>query len=330
MDVLSNFLEATGLRGQVFCQTRAAAPWGLHIPPLPQVGLHVVTRGTCWVRLTGEEEVHRLVRGDLILVSRGSGHGLFDDPSSPLQGFEAWKATRDERHRLVREMDGGGEVTHLLCAAFRCDSGPPHPLVRLLPPLIHIPSEDTNAGLERALKSLQAEFQDSDIGGPTIVSRLLDVVFVEILRTWLNKQAEGTAGWLGALRDPGIARVLAHLHGDPAHPWTIEGLAREVGMSRPVLARRFRQKVGAPPAAYLTQLRMDLAARRLRRSEASLAEIAREVGYESEFAFNRAFKKEYGLPPGRFRRSASPSFTRSSGEDSRSTSAEHSQDRPHD
>ncbi len=301
MDVLSDFLDASGLRGRVFCQTRATVPWGLWIPPLPQVGLHVATRGTCWLRLGEGGPTTRLLPGDVALLPHGAGHSLADDPSSPLQSFDQWKASRDERHRLVREAGGGGEPTHLICAAYRFESGSPHPLVRLLPELIHISADTTPRGLERALSSLKDEFERPDVGSPTLVSRLLDVVFVEILRAWLSGQEEGTAGWLGALRDRAVATALARLHEEPARAWTVESLAREVGMSRPVLARRVRQKVGLPPLTYLTQARMDLAARRLLRTDDALAKIARRVGYDSEFAFNRAFKKEYGVPPGRFR-----------------------------
>ena len=179
--------------------------------------------------------------------------------------------------------------------------------MRLLPSLIHIRADATTSGLERALASLRREYEAPDVGSPTIVSRLLDVVFVEILRAWLSSQEEGAAGWLGALRDATIAGALARLHREPQRRWTVEDLAREVGMSRPVLARRFRQKVGVPPLAYLTQVRMDLAARLLLASDASLTEVAGRVGYESEFAFNRAFKKEYGSPPGRYRRQAANS-----------------------
>ena len=307
MDVLSEFLDASGLRGRIFCQTRATAPWGLWMPPLPQVGLHVASRGTCWVRLGEDGEPRRILPGDAIFLSHGTGHALMDDPSSPLQSFDEWKARRDERHRLVREAGGGGETTHLICAAYRFESGSPHPLVRLLPALIHIRADATTGGLARALRSLKEEFENPDVGSPTMVSRLLDVVFVEALRAWLSEQEEGAAGWLGGLRDAAIADTLARLHRQPERPWTVAGLGREVGMSRPVLARRFRQKVGMPPLAYLTQVRMDLAARLLLRTDATLAEIAGRVGYDSEFAFNRAFKKAYGVPPGRFRKAGGES-----------------------
>ena len=128
------------------------------------------------------------------------------------------------------------------------------------------------------------------------------MLLVEILRAWLSHQPEGSAGWLGALRDPAIATVLASLHETPATPWTVQELAQTAGLSRAVLARRFREKVGTPPLTYLSQVRMDLAARLLRTTEQSLTEVSRQVGYTSEFAFNRAFKQAYGQPPGQFRR----------------------------
>ncbi|MEM9291077.1 MAG: AraC family transcriptional regulator [Acidobacteriota bacterium] len=307
MDVLSDFLDASGLRGQIFLQTCAAAPWGVAMPALPQVGLHVVTRGTCWLLMTGEPqegrpvERRRLFPGDAILLPHGSGHGLADDPASPLVSLDTWKATRDERHQLVEEVGEDGDTTHLICGAYRFVSGSRHPLVSQLPPVIHLRADSTSPGLDRALRSLRAEFESPSVGSPTLVSRLLDVVFVEALRTWLAEEDKGNIGWLSALRDRPIADALAHLHREPQRRWTVEDLGREVALSRAVLARRFRHKVGVPPLTYLTQLRMDLAARLIRRGDVSLAEIATQVGYDSEHAFHRAFKRAFGQPPGQYR-----------------------------
>ena len=301
MDVLSDLLDSAGLRGQVYCRTLASAPWGLEMPPLPQVGLHVVTEGVCWVRLAGEDELHRLLPGDAVILPHGSGHSLSDAPESPLLSFDEWKESKDERHRLIRRSGGGGEATSLICGGYRFVSGSAHPLVQLLPSRITARSVD-GSGLDLALRSLRREFERPDVGSPTIMSRLLDVVFVEILRQWLDTQGDGESGWLGALRDAAVSDALARLHQEPARRWTVADLAREVGLSRSVLARRFREKVGQTPLAYLAQVRLELAARQLLTSEASLIEIARRVGYDSEFAFNRAFKRQYGRPPGRFRR----------------------------
>ena len=300
-EVLSEFLQSTGLRGQVFCQTIATAPWGLRMPSLPQVGLHIVARGSCWLALEGDETHSRLLPGDVVLLPHGAGHSLYDAPGSKLLDLEEWKTRKDRLDRLVRESRGGGEETHLLCGAYRFESGSEHPLVRLLPPVIHVESSQAPPGLERILRALREEFLRADIGGPTVVSRLLDVVFVEILRAWLDSGQALETGWLGALRDPRIATVLERLHHRPERAWTVSALAREIGLSRATFARRFRQKVGVTPARYLSQIRMDLALRLLRGTDEGLAVIARRVGYQSEFAFNRAFKNEVGVPPGRYR-----------------------------
>lgn len=303
MDVLSEILHSAGLRGEIYCRTLASAPWGLEMPPLEQVGLHVVTRGVCWLRVSGEGERHRLVPGDAVILPHGTGHALFDSPDSALLSFEQWKESKDERHRLIRRSGGGGEVTGLICGGYRFVSGAAHPLMRLLPNRIMARSTD-GGGLELALRALRREFERPDVGSPTIVSRLLDVVFIEILRQWLDTLEHGDSGWLGGLRDAAVSDALARLHRQPARRWTVAELAREVGLSRSVFARRFRDKVAHTPLAYLTTVRLDLAARLLRESDAGIAEIARRVGYDSEFAFNRAFKRQFGQPPGRFRRGA--------------------------
>ena len=303
MDVLGEILDVTGLRGRVFCRTEASAPWGLSLSPSSRVALHVVTRGACWLQLDGADSPCQLVQGDVVLIPGGRGHQLVDQPSSPTLPLTEWRKRKDERHRLISEHHGGGAVTHLICGAYEFASGEEHPLLGLLPPVIQARSSHlgAHAGLSRALTSLAVEFEQPGVGSSTIVSRLLDVIFIEILRSWLTELPEGDAGWLGALRDPAIARALERIHDQPAQDWSVAGLAREVGMSRAVFARRFSELVGLPPAGYLTRVRMDLAARLLRDSDHSLAEIAARVGYGSEHAFNRAFKKDRGMPPGAYR-----------------------------
>ncbi|MEM8961854.1 MAG: AraC family transcriptional regulator [Acidobacteriota bacterium] len=301
MDVLSHFLDVTGLRGQVFCQTVATAPWGLWIPARPRIGLHLVDRGTCWLRIGEQGEPVRLVPGDVALVPHGEGHALYDDPTSELMSFETWKVSKDAESRLIRRHDGGGAETVVICGGYESITDSLHPLVKLLPARVFVPAAEAPRGLERALRSLRTEIDRPDIGSRTLISRLLDVVFVEILRYWLEKMDDPS--WLGALRDRGLATALGRLHEDPARRWTVAELALQVGMSRAVLARRFRDGVGESPLAYLAQVRMDAAARLLIGSDDSLSAVARQVGYDSEHAFNRAFKRARGVPPGAYRRS---------------------------
>ena len=234
----------------------------------------------------------RLVAGDLVLLTRGAGHALCDDPASPRVPLEQWRAQRGRR--------GGAALSNLLCGTYDLEARSNHPVLRLLPPIIHLPAGDS-AGLQAALRLLLDEFDRPDVGSSKVVSRLLDVLFIQILRSWVDRQPEGASGWLGALRDPAIGRALSALHRAPARAWTVKSLAAAAGLSRAVFARRFKDLVGDTPLAYLTQVRLDTAARLLRTTDDPLASIAQSVGYRSEFAFNRAFRRTRGSPPGRFR-----------------------------
>jgi AraC-like DNA-binding protein len=291
MDVLADILEITRLTGSVFCHASAAAPWGLRIEPSPKASFHVVVDGSCWL-VIDQRAPRRLIAGDLVLLTRGAGHALCDDPASPRVPLEDWRAQRGRR--------GGGAATDLLCGTYELEVRGNHPVLRLLPPLIHLPAGDS-AGLHAALRLLLDEFDRPDVGSSKVVSRLLDVLFIQILRSWVDRQPEGATGWLGALRDPAIGSALSALHRAPARPWTVKSLAAAAGLSRAVFARRFKDLVGDTPLAYLTQVRLDTAARLLRTTDDPLASIAQSVGYRSEFAFNRAFRRTRGSPPGRFR-----------------------------
>jgi AraC-like DNA-binding protein len=292
MDVLADILDFTGLRGSVFCHASAAAPWGLRVEASPKASFHFVIDGACYL-VAGR--TRRLVAGDLVLLPRGAGHALCDDPASPRIPLDRWRA--DKGARSTRR---GAAVTELLCGTYDLASQRHHPVLRLLPPVIHLRAEDS-AGLQATLRLLLAEFERPDVGSSKVVSRLLDVLFIQVLRVWVDRQPEGAAGWLGALRDPAVGRALSALHQAPAQPWTVKSLASAAGLSRAVFARRFKELVGATPLAYLTQVRLDTAARLLRTTDDSLSSIAQSVGYTSEFAFNRAFRRTRGSPPGRFR-----------------------------
>jgi AraC-like DNA-binding protein len=194
----------------------------------------------------------------------------------------------------------------LLCGAYRFEHEGVHPLMSLLPPLIHLRAEAgvLSGPLEAVLRLLVAEYTQPGPGTVTVTSRLVDVLFIQIIRGWLEQQPEGSTGWLGAVRDPQVGRTLALMHGEPQRDWTVESLAAEVACSRATFARRFRELVGETPLVYLTRLRMDVAARMLRDSDIPLAVIAERVGYASEFAFNRTFHRVRGTPPGRYREQA--------------------------
>jgi AraC-like DNA-binding protein len=203
-------------------------------------------------------------------------------------------------------LEGSGATTTFICAGYHYDMEVAEPLLRLLPDVVYTPADPVAGRDVAALVSLLAgEVGARTPGSRTAIARLIDLLLIAALRRWSDRRPEGEGGsWLSALRDPVIAAVLALIHGRPAHPWTLQALADEVHLSRATLARRFTRAVGEPPLTYLSQWRMHLAAQRLRSSTASVEAIGRAVGYTSEFAFNRAFTRVRGVPPGKYRRQA--------------------------
>jgi AraC-like DNA-binding protein len=308
MDVLADILTITRLTGDVFHHSFCDPPWGLQIAGGNRVRVHVLCAGV-GVFVPAKGRPIPLGPHDLVLVPTGTGHLLCDDPASPHITLEKW-------HERIRARRDSGPPTlntgprrrdrpraELICATYTVAFADTHPVLRLLPSVIHIPGRDARSdiGLQTTLTLLLRELADRDIGVQRAVQRLLEVLFIHILRYWLDTQPEGSTGWLGALRDEPIGRALVELHTSPARDWTVRSLATAVGMSRPVLARRFTEKVGDTPLGYLRKLRLDLATRLLRETDQPLATIASSIGYQSEFAFNRAFHRAYGMPPGKYR-----------------------------
>jgi AraC-like DNA-binding protein len=301
-DLLGHVLEQTSLRGRVFCQTEARAPWALRFDRQPGAAFHLVTSGTCW--LTAGRRQRQLVAGDLVLLARGTTHVLGDDPARAPVALADWLGGGA---RPLGGTGASGAACRVLCGMFAFDTPPPgHPVLELLPEVIHLTGDGVRErpALAATVDALVREHAQVRSGTSLVVSRLLDVLFVQVLRAWTDAQPEGGAGWLGALDDAVLARALGLLHRDLARPWTVETLARAAGCARATLARRFVARVGQAPLAYLARVRLREAARRLARSTASLAEVGAQVGYGSEFAFNRAFRRELGVPPGRYRERA--------------------------
>jgi len=304
MDVLADVLTATRVGGALYCQSRLSAPWGMRFDHADNAGFHVVVRGSCWLRLEGREPV-QLGPGDVVLLAHGSSHSLTDSPATPAVPFQEIAACGSRKGAWV-DAGGGGAQTVLLCGAYHFEHDGPHPLLSLLPEVVHIPAERAEASgtLQAALHLFRREVGERGPGASTVVTRLIDVLFVYIVRSWLESLPDGRAGWLGALRDAQIGRALAGIHAQPERRWTVESLATQAAMSRAAFARRFLALVGEPPLAYLTRWRMDTAGRLLRDTTRPLSRIAEEVGYESEFAFNKAFRRARGISPGRYRRAA--------------------------
>ena len=309
VDVLTDVLTAARVGGAVFARSEARAPWGLHFEGSRRAVFHIISRGTCWLRLdpTGARPggtPTRLRAGDVVFLARGTGHVLSDDPATPPVEFAALAGYDGDGGPVAGVRAGGsGPATGLVCGAYAFDADGPHPFLESLPELIHLPAESLSSGgpLDATVRLLCWEVEARDPGAQAVVDRLVDVLLIYVLREWLGRQEEGCPGWFGGLRDPQVGGALSLIHGSPGRRWTIASLGAAVGLSRAAFARRFGVLVGEPPMSYLARWRMTLAARALREREDPLGVIAQQVGYDSEFAFAKAFKRLQGEAPGRYR-----------------------------
>ncbi|MGP3955405.1 AraC family transcriptional regulator [Nonomuraea sp. 3N208] len=304
MDVLSDMLAIMRTGRPRSVRIEWHAPWGQRFPSAPgSAGFQVVLQGSCWL-LPPDGAPVALSVGDVLFFPHGHGYALADSPATSVAEPQCDPLAEGGLFESA-SVAGSGPATVLLCGGYQLDAARAHPVLRELPELIHLPAQlGLHSELRAAVDLLGAEIRQPRLGADTIVSSLLDMLLLYILRARFdadNGQCELT-GWALALSDPSISAALGAMHRDPAHPWTVAELAGRAGLSRAAFARRFTTLVGQPPLAYLTWWRLATAARLLQESDAPLGEISARVGYGSEFAFANAFKREYGLAPGRYRR----------------------------
>jgi AraC-like DNA-binding protein len=301
-DLLTQVLDTLRLRSRLFCRAELTASWALAYPAGDFAHFHLVEHGTAWVHLDGLSAPLRLEPGDMALVPHGGGHTLSDGHGAPSVNLEELIAHVPEGSGYVLQHGGGGARTHLLCGAFQFERPQTHPLLSLLPLVVHVPG-GSQAGDSLDLgRRLAEEARASRAGAETIVTRLMDVLFVEAIRALLENAPDAVGGWLKALRDPQIGSAIRAIHRSPEHPWTVTTLAAESALSRSPFASRFEQLVGEPPMTYLTRWRMQLAARLLRDPHARIEEVATRVGYSSAAALSRAFKRWFDVSPRDFTR----------------------------
>ncbi|TCO64296.1 AraC family transcriptional regulator [Actinocrispum wychmicini] len=298
-DIVADVVAATRRGTALYSRSRFHAPWGIRVEAAALASVHVVTAGACWLIPDDGEPVH-LIRGDVAFVPSGLGHALVDSPGRPLRSMtELIGGPLGEAAPRELVIEGDGPVTGLLCGGYLLEPGPRHPLTAMLPSIVHVGAgQARGTGLSAAVDLLSAEFERTDPGAPAVVASLIDLLFVYMLRAWL---AEQSGGWAGALYDPAVGGALALVHADPGRPWSVPLLARAVGVPRATFNRRFTTMTGQSPMAYVTAWRMTVAARILREGRAPLREVAQRVGYDSEFAFARAFKRVVGQAPGHYR-----------------------------
>ncbi len=315
MDALSETLRVVKLVGAIFIHARFTAPWCYRSPsadraaPLLEPGaerlviFHLVTQGECYVQLDGQPPL-LLNAGDVVLFPHGDAHLMTSHPGiQPATGGARLEKVLQRRPRYLT-YGGGGTATRLVCGYLACDGRLARMLLGGLSPIVRVNVRGSNAGLwlEASLRYALAEARSPRPGGEGVLAKLAEVLFIEVLRLYMNEQGAARTGWLAGVGDRVVGAALGALHKRPSHPWTLEELARAAGSSRSVLAERFQQLVGSSPMQYLTQWRMVLAANLLTRSNAPLTRIAEDVGYKTDTAFSRAFRREFGSPPAAWRR----------------------------
>jgi AraC-like DNA-binding protein len=297
-DALTDVLDMLEPKGRVFCCSEVSAPWAMSIPGDGYVRFHVIERGGAWLIFEGAKHMTPLASGDLVIVPHGKGHILADSPKTKPVPIVRLIKGRTDSNLLLRH-GGGGAQTLMTCCTFQFVNGNYNPFLAVLPPVIHIRSgrEQLHEWLEPTLKMLAYEARHPRPGSETLIARLIDIILVQAVRLWVEEQPQSKGGWLGALRDPKIGVALGLIHREPQRDWSVSSLAHEVAMSRSIFAAKFTSLVGAPPLTYLTRWRLWQASRLLADGNLSVVETALRVGYESEAAFSRAFKRHFGHPP---------------------------------
>ena len=305
VDPLGEALHFLRMSGVLYCHTDCTAPWGVELPQMPGcLMLHVVTSGHCWLEAVGTP-ARRLQPGDLALVPHGHGHRLVHEPGAPVvKLFDAPIERINDRYETLR-IGGGGAASSAVCGVVRFDPLTAHHLISVLPRVMVVEASGSahSEWMHSTLRLLAFEARQMRPGGQAVVSRLADILVIQAIRAWIEQEPAAQGSWLGALKDRQIGRALALVHRDPARDWALGSLAAEVGLSRSAFAARFTQLVGLPPMQYLARWRMHVALARLQEHGDGLAELAGRVGYQSEAAFSRAFKRHMGVAPGAIQKS---------------------------
>ncbi len=303
-DLLTDVMEQVRLEGTVYFQAELRSPWGLSIAREGRSPFYAVTQGRCELRVRGIRSPWIVTAGDFVLIPHGAAHTVRSEAGVPLVDFNDFFASHPMDERGCVHHAGPGELTRVTGGFFSAGSLRFNPLFAALPPVIHLKGDSPQVQnwLAPTLRFINAEIEQPSQGSRTVLRRLADVLFIQAVRAVLAAAPADASGWLRGLSDARVARALALIHESYAEPWTMESLARAAGMSRTLLAVRFRNLVGDPPMTYLERWRVTRAANLLRSTDQPIARVAEAVGYASDPVFAKAFKRVTGQPPGRYRR----------------------------
>jgi AraC-like DNA-binding protein len=314
MDVLSTILKTVRLEGAMYFNAEFSAPWSFRAPrstlmaPYLAPGAthviiyHLLTDGRAYASIEGGQRIS-LSAGDIVVFPHGDPHFLGNGRDVEPRDNDRMLREMLSQGLKVTRMGGGGEITKFVCGYMVCDPQLCKSFLGGLPPIFKVSIGNDTSGqwLENSIRYSVGQAEVAQAGSEIVVAKLSEALFAETLRRYVDLLPPGQTGWLAGARDPDVGIALALLHREPSEPWTLAELAQRAGISRSVLAERFRHFLGVPPMAYLTRWRLQLGAQLLASTSHSVAQIAAEVGYESEPAFNRAFKRDFGSPPARFR-----------------------------
>lgn len=300
MDPFDDLFATLQVRSALFARLEGRGAWGLAKTGGETARYGLVTRGRCLLEMQGQPRPVELVQGDCFLVPHGTPYVLRDDPLTPPVSCRTLLPHARTGH--VELGAGSGEGATLLCGWFGFDAHALQPLAHLLPPLLHVRMDSSRAeAIQGTMQLLALETLQPGMGSGLVVGRLAEVLLVQAVRAHVAQLPEGESGWVAALADARLGEALRAMHEDMARPWTVDALAAKAKLSRSAFAARFRQRVGRSPLDYLTRWRMVKAGQMLRRGGLSLGQVAAKVGYESEAAFSKAFKREMGAAPGAWR-----------------------------
>ena len=313
-DVLSAVLRTIRLDAAIFIDAELTAPWKVETPvarktaPLLSPGaehvmiFHLVTEGTAYASLGGGRRLP-LEAGDVVMFPHGDAHIMGAGAGAACTSAEETYSSWRDRGLAVYRLGEGGPVTKIFCGFLVCQPQLSAGILQGVPPMIQVSIRGTETGrwLEESIRFTVAAQASRDQGRQAVMTKLTEAVFVETIRIWAQDTPPEACGWIAGARDRHVGRALSLMHGEPSRPWTIAGLAAELGVSRSVLAERFTRYMGQPPISYLKGVRLQMGAQLLIETDRSAAEVAAEVGYESEASFSRAFKRVFDCPPAQFR-----------------------------